>query len=77
MAENGQLSTFYTNAITIVEQGKGYALASVNQAILSTYWHLGRHIVEEEQNGQHRATYGTKLIKSLADVAGCQIWEQL
>lgn len=63
-----QLSTFYTNAINIVEQGKGYALASVNQAILSTYWHLGRHIVEEEQNGQHRATYGTELIKSLADV---------
>ena len=38
-------------------------------------WHLsirpyclGRHIVEEEQNGQHRATYGTELIKSLADV---------
>lgn len=68
MNGDNQLSTFYTNAITIVEQGKGYALASVNQAILSTYWHLGRHIVEEEQSGKHRASYGTELIKSLADV---------
>lgn len=68
MTENSQLSAFYTHAITIVEQGKGYALASVNQAILSTYWHLGQHIVEEEQNGQHRASYGTELIKSLADI---------
>jgi predicted nuclease of restriction endonuclease-like (RecB) superfamily len=31
------------------------------------YWHIGRHIVEEEQEGRERAEYGTFLIKSLAD----------
>ncbi len=31
------------------------------------YWHIGRHIVEEEQHGKERADYGTYLIKTLAE----------
>ena len=30
------------------------------------YWHIGRRIFEEEQQGKERADYGTYLIKSLA-----------
>ncbi|WP_394363995.1 DUF1016 N-terminal domain-containing protein [Algoriphagus ratkowskyi] len=29
---------------------------------------MGRHIVEEEQNGKERADYGTFLLKNLAEV---------
>ena len=32
-----------------------------------TYWHIGKRIVEEEQHGEVRAQYGTRLIKTLAE----------
>lgn len=60
------LTTFLDGAKSIVEKGRNVAVSSVNQAILLTYWHLGKHIVEEEQNGEHRAAYGSELIKILA-----------
>lgn len=43
------------------------AYAAAGQAAIVTYWNVGRRIVEEEQNGQARAEYGTKLIKTLAE----------
>jgi hypothetical protein len=30
------------------------------------YWHIGRRIVQEEQQGQERAEYGTFLIRELS-----------
>ena len=31
---------------------------SVNSVMVQTYWHIGRIIVEDEQNGELRAEYG-------------------
>jgi predicted nuclease of restriction endonuclease-like (RecB) superfamily len=33
----------------------------------TTYWEIGRRIVEEEQNGKVRAKYGKAIIKNLSD----------
>jgi len=43
------------------------AVQSVNQKLVIRNWLIGFYIVEYEQNGQDRAKYGTKLLKSLAD----------
>ena len=43
------------------------AVRAVNQERVLMYWHIGRHIVEEEQQGKERADYGTYLIKTLAE----------
>ena len=51
----------------IIEQGKRQAYAAANKGIVLTYWHIGRRIVEEEQQGEERAQYGKRLIKSLAE----------
>lgn len=32
-----------------------------------TYWHIGKRIIEQEQNGKERAEYGKALIETLAD----------
>lgn len=32
------------------------------------FWNVGRRIVEEEQHGEIRAAYGTKLIKNLSEI---------
>ena len=51
----------------IIEQGRKQAYAAANQIAVLTYWHIGRRIVEEEQHGEARAQYGTRLIKTLAE----------
>lgn len=57
---------FLSDAVAIVEKGRQTAYASVNQAMVATYWQLGRHIVENEQGGAERAEYGRELIAKLA-----------
>lgn len=51
---------------TIIEQGRREAYAAVSQVTIATYWNIGRRIVEEEQGGDNRAQYGTRLLKVLA-----------
>lgn len=38
----------------------------VNTELLSTYWNIGRIIVEHEQNSQERAAYGKQTLKELS-----------
>lgn len=51
----------------IIEQGRRQVYAVANKGIVLTYWHIGRRIVEEEQQGEERAQYGKRLIKTLAE----------
>ncbi len=47
-------------------QGRIRAVQAVNAQLIETYWQVGRHIVEFEQNGKIRAEYGKALISTLA-----------
>ncbi|MDE6807929.1 MAG: hypothetical protein K2I98_05675 [Prevotella sp.] len=51
----------------IIETGRKQAYAATGNIALATYWNIGRRIVEEEQKGNSRAEYGTRLIAGLAD----------
>lgn len=55
--------TLFDDIRNIIEQGRRQAYAAANQITVLTYWHIGRRIVEEEQHGEARAQYGTRLIK--------------
>lgn len=50
----------------IIADARGRVVRSVNHELTVSYWHIGRVIVEEEQRGQHRATYGKQLVEALA-----------
>lgn len=52
---------------TIIEEGRRRAFAAAGQVAILTYWNVGRCIVEEEQQGYSRASYGKRLIPALAD----------
>lgn len=52
----------------IVKNGLHKAYQDVNVTTVYTYWQVGRRIVEEEQQGERRAEYGSKLITTLAEV---------
>jgi len=38
----------------------------INKQLLKTYWHIGRIIIEHEQDGNLRAQYGKRLLSELA-----------
>lgn len=59
---------FVCEVCSIIDDGRRQAYAAVGQAGIMTYWRIGRRIVEEEQLGQYRAAYGTKLIQNLSEV---------
>lgn len=40
---------------------------TVNQTMVQAYWNVGRLIVEHEQQGEKRAVYGQKQLKSLSN----------
>ena len=54
--------------VAVIEIGKQQLAISINQTIKSTYWNVGRHIVEFEQQGNARAKYGTSLLSRLAQI---------
>lgn len=52
--------------ISIVETARRQAARSVNSAMVQAYWHIGREIVETEQGGEERASYGDAVVKRVA-----------
>lgn len=50
----------------ILEQARRRAYSAVNTVMVEAYWTIGKRIVEEEQNGNERAEYGSYLIKELS-----------
>lgn len=52
----------------IIDSGRQAAYAAVSQTMIATYWHIGKRIVEEEQQGNARAEYGKQLIKQLSAI---------
>ena len=50
----------------IISQSRESAARSINHALALMYWHIGRVIVQDEQQGQQRAAYGKALIKNLS-----------
>jgi predicted nuclease of restriction endonuclease-like (RecB) superfamily len=56
----------YTQICRILSAAQTSVARSVNTVQVLSNWLIGRAIVEEEQQGQHRADYGDKLLKNLA-----------
>lgn len=50
----------------VIEQARGQIKQTVNSQMVQAYWHVGRLIVEEEQQGKVRAEYGKAQLKQLS-----------
>ncbi|MEE3607594.1 PDDEXK nuclease domain-containing protein [Avibacterium paragallinarum] len=55
-----------TDIKQIIAQSRENAVRAVDFQRVLMYWHIGKRIFEEEQQGQERADYGAYLIKYLA-----------
>jgi predicted nuclease of restriction endonuclease-like (RecB) superfamily len=54
------------DVVHVIDEARRAAARMVNAAMTTTYWLIGRRIVEEEQRGTARAEYGEQLVKRLA-----------
>jgi predicted nuclease of restriction endonuclease-like (RecB) superfamily len=52
--------------VELLKAARSAAARNVNSIMTAVYWEIGRRIIETEQAGAVRATYGDELIKQLA-----------
>lgn len=64
---HNEFTPIINDVCRIIEHGKKQAYTDVVRAAITTYWNIGRRLVEEEQNGEERAAYGTRLVKGVAE----------
>ncbi len=58
---------FYRSVADILRAARSSAYRAVNFAMVEAYWHVGRKIVEEEQQGKGRAGYVEALVRDLSE----------
>jgi hypothetical protein len=56
----------YREIRAVLESARAGAYRAVNAAMVQAYWQVGRLIVEHEQKGRRRASYGEAVIATLA-----------
>lgn len=60
------------NIAAIIEQARQQVRATVNSAMVQSYWEIGRLIVEEEQQGASRAAYGKQQLQIFSEALTAQ-----
>lgn len=61
------IESLYKEVKEIIEEARNTIYKAANSAMVQAYWSIGRIIVEEEQAGEERATYGQQLLKRLSE----------
>ena len=59
-------NALYQSVKQIIGLARQQTYRSINNILLQTYWQIGQLIVEEEQRGNEKATYGKGTLKNLA-----------
>jgi predicted nuclease of restriction endonuclease-like (RecB) superfamily len=60
-------ASLYGRVREILEAARAGVVRTVNTTQVVTNWLIGREIVEEEQQGRHRAEYGLQLVTQLSE----------
>lgn len=61
-----QIDNLFQKISHHIDSARNNIVRSVDSEMVQAYWHIGRDIVEEEQNGQQRAQYGKQLLQELS-----------
>jgi predicted nuclease of restriction endonuclease-like (RecB) superfamily len=61
-----EINNLYNNVLNILKRYRVDAYKAINTAMVISYWQIGKAIVENEQGGNVKATYGKKVIKTLS-----------
>lgn len=64
---NASKNELFDQISALIEQARRQVQRSVNTVMVQTYWQIGQLIVEHEQQGASRATYGKAQIQHLSE----------
>ncbi|MDR2382588.1 MAG: PDDEXK nuclease domain-containing protein [Prevotellaceae bacterium] len=56
----------YNQIADLLLQARKVTMRAINRTMVYTYYEIGRMIVEDEQQGAHRAEYGNNILKELS-----------
>ena len=68
MSDQLSNTKFFSQIVDLLQSARNKVVRTVNQAMVLTYFEIGRMIVEEEQDGKERADYGKQILKELSKV---------
>lgn len=63
---NAGFDNLVNRIVSLVSESKEKILRQIDDTLVMTNWHIGQYIVEFEQDGNARATYGDGLLRSLS-----------
>lgn len=66
VVSSGDYSTLVADIGALLEQARRTTVKAANSIITTTYWKVGRRIVEFEQGGKERAEYGERVLSRLS-----------
>ncbi len=66
LSDNSQYNELIQNIGQTIVRAKQNAIKSVNFELIKDNWEIGRFIVEFEQKGENKATYGDYILKNLS-----------
>ena len=61
------IDKFVEEVKALLHSARNYVTTQINTAMVSTYFEIGRRIVEQEQNGASRAGYGENILNELSN----------
>ena len=64
--ENTEEETLYSRIAEVIEGARHQVAQTANLTMVYCYYEIGRMIVEDEQQGNHRAGYGEKTLQGLS-----------
>lgn len=65
--ETKRVEALFERISSLIEQGRQRVVTAVNIAEVYTKFHIGKYIVEDEQQGEYRAQYGKQVLKGLSE----------
>jgi predicted nuclease of restriction endonuclease-like (RecB) superfamily len=58
---------FFKSVCDLIRQARRSVEKNINTTMVTTYFEIGRRIIEKEQQGEKRAQYGKRILKGLSD----------
>ncbi|MCM1451346.1 MAG: PDDEXK nuclease domain-containing protein [Clostridium sp.] len=64
--EDSAFENLVDHIVSLVKNAKENIIRQIDDTLVTTNWHIGEYIIEFEQKGQTRATYGEGLMRKLS-----------
>jgi len=66
LSASGELE-FFKSVYDLIQQARRNVQKNINAMMTTTYFEIGRRIIEKEQQGEERAQYGRRILQGLSE----------